>query len=294
MEALEVVTTWWRAAGFSSVEKSVIRLLLLTSALYGVVWALEKMAGTRTDHYRHRGFWQDLAFWIYYRGGIHDTLFLTFIVLMLDPLLADYALNVLSTQPFFVQALIYIVLGDFIAYWIHRAEHRFAFMWAFHRTHHSQSELTFATAARFHPIEMVYHTLLAYIPLRLLGVPAMTWLPLFLALQLFTALQHTQVPWRLGPLYRVFATPSFHAFHHSADARHFDHHFANIFSLWDHLFGTALPRGSSRPTHFGLHGCRNQSLVKILAAPFQILWTAGTKKSMSVTKITEEHKAPPL
>ena len=268
---LDALGEWWRALGLAPFEKSLIAVALLTSGIYLVVWLAERFSGTRRDHYRSRGFLHDLAFWCYYRLGIHDLVFMAWLVALLEPLLAPRAMQWLSTQSILWQALAYFIVGDFIAYWIHRAEHRFAPMWAFHATHHSQARLNFATAARFHPVEMIYHTLLAYVPMRLLGVQPMAWLPVFVTMQLYTAVQHTQIPWSYGPLGRVLVSPAFHAFHHSADPAHHDRNFGNIFSLWDRLFGTAVPTGAARPTHFGLAEPEPESLAGILWQPIRRL-----------------------
>lgn len=270
VELLQDVAAWWRALGLSQFEKGAVKVALVTTALFVIVWAIERACGTRGDHYRSRSFGHDLAFWCYYRLGIHDALFVTWMMVALEPLVAPIALESASQLPFLAQALLYLLVGDFVAYWVHRAEHRFPWMWAFHTTHHSQTKLTFATTARFHPVEMIYHTLLAYLPLRLLGVQPAAWLPMYLFLQLYTAVQHTQIPWRLGPFYRVIATPSFHAYHHSADPAHHDHNFGTLFSLWDHLFGTAIPRDAAAPQRFGLGG-EAPSFAGTLLNPFRML-----------------------
>jgi sterol desaturase/sphingolipid hydroxylase (fatty acid hydroxylase superfamily) len=189
----------------------------------------------------------------------------------LEPVFSRASPGPFSGWPFAAQVVLYLVVGDFIAYWVHRAEHRFRFMWAFHTTHHSQERLTFATIARFHPVEMIYHNLIAYVPLRLLGVEPTAWLPVYLGLQLFIGLQHTQIPWKLGPLYRVIATPSFHAYHHSIDPAHHDRNYANIFSFWDHLFGTAVPADSPAPVRMGLESMPAPTLLGSLVTPFRLL-----------------------
>jgi sterol desaturase/sphingolipid hydroxylase (fatty acid hydroxylase superfamily) len=275
IEAGRQVREAWDALGLAPFEKGLVKVGLLTLGLFALVWAIERASGTRTAHYRSRAFLHDLAFWFYYRLGLHDLLFMSAIVLALEPLVAPHALDLMVGRPFVLQALAYIVVGDFIAYWVHRAEHRYAWMWAFHTTHHSQAQLTFATTARFHPVEMIYHTLLAYLPLRLLGVQPMVWLPMFLAMQVFTAVQHTQIPWRLGPFYRLLATPGFHAYHHSADPAHHDRNFGNMLSLWDHLFGTAVAADAPRPVRFGLGGTPPATLGAILLQPFRLLLRRG-------------------
>src|SRR4051812_316021 len=40
------------------------------------------------------------------------------------------------------------MVGDFIYYWIHRAEHRVRVVWCTHLVHHSSQEFSFTTAVR--------------------------------------------------------------------------------------------------------------------------------------------------
>jgi sterol desaturase/sphingolipid hydroxylase (fatty acid hydroxylase superfamily) len=227
--------------------------------------------GTRTTNYHSRAFAHDVGYWVYYRAGIHDLIFMAAIIAALEKPLAAIDLRLFSDWPFAAQVVVYLVVGDFIAYWVHRAEHRFRFMWAFHTTHHSQERLNFATIARFHPVEMIYHNLLAYIPMRVMGVEPATWLPIYLALQLFTGVQHTQIPWKLGPAYRFIATPTFHSFHHSRDPAHHDRNFANLFSFWDYAFGTAVREDAPRPVRMGLDSVPQPTFLSTLTTPFRLL-----------------------
>ena len=41
-------------------------------------------------------------------------------------------------------------------------------------------------------------------------------------------------------LSKIFVTPNFHKIHHHYILPHTDHNYGNIFSLWDHLFGTSI------------------------------------------------------
>jgi sterol desaturase/sphingolipid hydroxylase (fatty acid hydroxylase superfamily) len=85
-------------------------------------------------------------------------------------------------------------------------------------------------------------------------------------------IQHTQLPWRLGPLYRVFVTPAFHSFHHSTDPAHHDRNFGVLFSVWDRLFGTAVPSDAVAPTKFGLDDVKAESLWDTIVEPFRLLY----------------------
>jgi sterol desaturase/sphingolipid hydroxylase (fatty acid hydroxylase superfamily) len=261
----------WIALGPGPLAASLLKAALVAAAVFVIVGVIERAAGTRTSNYRSREFAHDLGYWFYYRAGIHDILLMGAIIAALERPLSVVALNLFAGWPFAAQVAAYLVIGDFIAYWVHRAEHRFRFMWAFHTTHHSQERLTFATIARFHPVEMIYHNLLAYIPMRAMGVEPVAWLPVYLALQLFTGVQHTQIPWRFGPLYKVIATPAFHSYHHSTDPAHHDRNFANLLSAWDYLFGTAVKDTAPRPARWGLIGIAGDTLIGSLVMPFRLL-----------------------
>ena len=49
--------------------------------------------------------------------------------------------------------LVYFILYDFAAYWVHRAQHRFSWWWALHSLHHSQRRMTVWTDDRNHIVD---------------------------------------------------------------------------------------------------------------------------------------------
>ena len=71
----------------------------------------------------------------------------------IPPKLED-AFPALFAHPF-VSFLAYLVILDFVLYWLHRAQHGFGFWWALHALHHSQREMTFWTDDRNHLLDMV-------------------------------------------------------------------------------------------------------------------------------------------
>ena len=252
-------------------EKSLLRAALIALVIFAIVYAIERFTTRRRSNYRSRSFLHDLTYWFYYRAGIHGLVLVAPVIAILEAPLALVALDPPPRLPPFANEIFILVSSDFLAYWIHRAEHRFKFMWAFHTTHHSQTELTFATIARFHPVEMLYHNILVFIPLRLLGVEPSVLISVFMFNQIWAGLQHTQIPWKLGPFYRIMTTPTFHSFHHSTDPAHHDKNFASLFSFWDYLFGTAVKVESPRPSRFGLNGIQGASLLGTLVTPFRLL-----------------------
>ncbi len=262
----------WRALESGLLEKVGGKVALLTLGVVLLVWIAEGVYSTRTSNYRSRGFLHDLSLWIYYRIGIHNIIFVPMVIGTMEYFRRGYSFDLLKDLPFAVQLVASLLIIDFFAYWIHRAEHHFRFMWIFHTMHHSQENLTFATIARIHPIESLYYSLLIYLPVRTIGIiDPMALLPMYFLLQVHTAMEHTRIPWRLGPLYWVFVTPKFHAYHHSSHPDHYDRNYGHVFSFWDHLFGTAVAADAPNPTHFGLSEPAPATMAGLLLQPFRQL-----------------------
>ena len=49
-----------------------------------------------------------------------------------------------------------VFIGDFISYWRHRLEHT-RWLWPAHAIHHSDTEMTWLTLSRFHPLNRLTH-----------------------------------------------------------------------------------------------------------------------------------------
>ena len=64
-----------------------------------------------------------------------------------------------------------VFLGDFVSYWRHRLEHTH-WLWPAHAIHHSDTEVTWLTLARFHPVNRAVTASVDIAPLALLGFPA--------------------------------------------------------------------------------------------------------------------------
>jgi sterol desaturase/sphingolipid hydroxylase (fatty acid hydroxylase superfamily) len=136
-----------------------------------------------------------------------------------------------------IQILILVVTADFLAYWQHRAEHRW--FWPIHAVHHAPTELHAANSIG-HPAQIWFRLLFITIPLRLFqfdGPQEPTQAAFIMALLAYYI--HSPVDVHFGPFRKVLVDNRFHRIHHSLDERHFDKNFAICFSLWDRLFGTA-------------------------------------------------------
>src|SRR6185503_1149226 len=69
-----------------------------------------------------------------------------------------------------------VFLGDFFSYWRHRLEHT-RLLWPAHAIHHSDTEMTWLTLGRFHPIDRLVTGTVDIALLALLGFP--TWALVF-------------------------------------------------------------------------------------------------------------------
>ncbi len=149
------------------------------------------------------------------------------------------------------QAVLYLFGNDFIMYSTHRLFHT-ARLWRFHAVHHSSQQLEWISAGRFHPVDQVFHGLLADVAMLLLGIPPeiLLWLVPFNAGS--SALIHANLDWSFGPLRYVLVSPVFHRWHHTSADRGGSSNFASTFPLFDLLFGTYYLPAGQQPDAYGV------------------------------------------
>jgi sterol desaturase/sphingolipid hydroxylase (fatty acid hydroxylase superfamily) len=185
--------------------------------------------------------------------------------------IADYFNNgrgPLSELSFWWQAAIYLLLSDFLLYWIHRGFHTVS-MWRFHAIHHSATEVDWTTTYRFHPVNLMLQPALVGIVMIALGVSPKV-MAFFLPWDILSAaFVHANVNWSFGPLKYIIATPVFHRWHHGPINDGGSSNFAPTFSFFDLMFGTFhMPEGRL-PQDFGLDDHHfPQTYVGQLVYPF--------------------------
>jgi sterol desaturase/sphingolipid hydroxylase (fatty acid hydroxylase superfamily) len=170
-----------------------------------------------------------------------------------DPARLMHGFGPLSRQPKWLLVIELVVLIDLSTYWMHRAFHTFPFLWRFHALHHSAKFLRWTTTGRVHPVNEAMNYLVAVLPFALIGFPVHSIVVLTTPLViLFAVGAHTQWDISFGPLSTILVSPRFHHWHHTHSDEGGNKNFANVFSLWDRLFGTYyLPAGRS-PEKYGL------------------------------------------
>jgi len=121
-----------------------------------------------------------------------------------------------------------VFLGDFFSYWRHRLEHT-RLLWPAHAIHHSDTEMTWLTLGRFHPIDRAVTAAVDIALLALLGFP--TWALVFneIVRHYYGEFIHADFPWTYGPLGRVFLSPVMYRWHHARDVVGAGSNFATVF-----------------------------------------------------------------
>jgi sterol desaturase/sphingolipid hydroxylase (fatty acid hydroxylase superfamily) len=149
--------------------------------------------------------------------------------------------------------LVYFVLYDFAAYWLHRAQHAFPWWWALHSLHHSQRRLTAWSDDRNHIFDELLINLGLVLFSQLVGVQPGEYVTILLVGRLIESWSHANVDMSFGRIgERLLVGPRFHRQHHAlaneAEPHIQDRNFAPVFPIWDILFGTANYDGKHRPT----------------------------------------------
>jgi len=143
--------------------------------------------------------------------------------------------------PFWVKLVLGVALFDMTTYCFHRITHKIPFLLRLHRVHHSDTTVDSTTYFRIHPLEVIVFGTANIIGAAIFGLDLMAMALYFFILIPFAILEHTNlllprlVDTTLG---WIFVTPNMHKVHHAQDQHYTDSNFADIFILWDRLFGT--------------------------------------------------------
>jgi sterol desaturase/sphingolipid hydroxylase (fatty acid hydroxylase superfamily) len=129
-----------------------------------------------------------------------------------------------------------VFVGDFIAYWRHRAQHS-RWLWPAHAIHHSDTQLTWLTLERMHPIDQIGSAMDTLI-LAALGFPFWALAGNVFVRHYYGYFIHVDAPWNLGKAGLFLNTPIMHRWHHARDVEGAGHNFATVFSVFDRAFGT--------------------------------------------------------
>ncbi|TMP25958.1 fatty acid hydroxylase [Pseudoalteromonas rubra] len=140
-----------------------------------------------------------------------------------------------SSENMFLQGALGFLLTSFVAYWWHRAMHKFDLLWrVFHQLHHSPRRIEALTSFYMHPFDGVAATFLnALCCYFILGLDAYGTAASLIIAALYNIYIHADLktPFWLG---FVLQRPEMHRVHHK-----YMHHKQNYgLAIWDLLFGT--------------------------------------------------------
>jgi sterol desaturase/sphingolipid hydroxylase (fatty acid hydroxylase superfamily) len=223
---------------------------------------LERIAPWRPQQKMFRSQIGQDFFWLVFNGHYAGVLVAeigAWMFLQLKPLVGSWevpspeSLQLLVHSPVWVQFIVFLVLKDFLEYFVHMLLHRVPFLWEFHKVHHTITELDWIGNFRFHWMEIVVYRSLTYLPLIVLGVRRDVILWIAIVSTLIGHLNHSNLNFSWGAFRYVINSPRMHVWHHDVILRgEYGHNFGIVFCLWDWLFGTAyLPADREQPEQLG-------------------------------------------
>ncbi len=181
---------------------------------------------------------------------LKDVLGLTVIIISYDFLVGHLALfDIKTTWLLYVLAFIG---KDFAGYWTHRFEHVINIFWNRHIIHHSSEEFNLPCALRQTVSTFFALFTFLYIPMAIIGIPTQV-IAIVAPIHLFAQFwYHTTLINKMGILEYIIVTPSHHRVHHAINDIYLDKNFAQIFIIWDKLFGTFQEELEEEPPVYGV------------------------------------------
>ncbi|RBL93378.1 sterol desaturase family protein [Chitinophaga flava] len=178
--------------------------------------------------------------------------------------------------PLWLHTILALLMLDLIgAYLIHLVQHKAAWMWQFHKIHHIDTQIDATTALRHHPVESLFRVAALFAAIISMGVPF--WMVMFYQTLSAFMSQFNHANIRLPKvidniLSWVIVSPDMHKVHHSHYQPETDSNYANIFSIWDRLFGTFKAVPDTTSIRYGLDEYtdnRYQEVGPLLKVPWE-------------------------
>ena len=148
----------------------------------------------------------------------------------------------------FISFVIYLVIFDFVDYWIHRGQHGLKWWWNLHALHHSQRQMTMWSDNRNHLLDDLLRDSILVVLGQMIGVGPGQFVAIVAIAQLSESLQHANLRMHFGRIgERLWVSPRFHRLHHSIGIGHESrgkntlggHNFGVLLPWWDVMFRTA-------------------------------------------------------
>lgn len=169
-----------------------------------------------------------------------------------------------STMPFWIGALAYLIVRDFLEFLYHRAQHSIPILWSMHALHHSDPEMSALTTNRHFWGDQLIKAITIWPLAAAVVAPTPAMVAMFNLLSLWNFAVHSRLPFSFGPLSWLLNSSAYHRRHHSSLPEHYNSNFAALFPVFDVLFGSY-----NRPHGFPPTGLdrKPESLVDVIVWP---------------------------
>ncbi len=137
--------------------------------------------------------------------------------------------------------IIMFFLLDLVIYFEHVLFHKIPFLWKFHSVHHSDLDMDFTTALRFHYGEAILSVLTKISVIAVFGPPIWSVILFEIVLNFSAMFNHSNfmLPKRLDRLVsKIIVTPKFHEVHHSQKISESMSNYWFFLSIWDYMFSS--------------------------------------------------------
>ena len=146
----------------------------------------------------------------------------------------------INSWPPWMRLVLALVVGDFGYYLVHRMMH-LPFFWNTHRFHHSVVKIYWFSGLRTSFLNSLIIRIPYLVGFQIFEVGYKELLIASILLIIVNFWIHANLKLRVDNFLSYFIiTPRFHRLHHVNDEQVAGNNFGNIFSIWDHLFGTAI------------------------------------------------------
>jgi sterol desaturase/sphingolipid hydroxylase (fatty acid hydroxylase superfamily) len=176
--------------------------------------------------------------------------------------------------PMWLNLVFGVMAFDFVNYWFHRTAHRIPVLWRFHRVHHSDTRMDASTNLRAHPVDLlVYFGLSNVVAAAIFGMDVTALGVFFLVITPYVFIEHSNIKfpaWLDKTFGLIFTTPNMHKVHHEQDQYYTDSNYADIFIIWDRIFGTFKYKPAGQ-INFGLKEFdedKKQTFWYLIRSPF--------------------------
>jgi sterol desaturase/sphingolipid hydroxylase (fatty acid hydroxylase superfamily) len=241
---------YWTYLTHSFKDPDVHNPLIYLFLVYAITFSIEQLAPKRLNYpvIGRKGFWTDLLYLFFIDFAIQAiglyavATAVEFAVLKMfnSAGIATPLFNLHDALPPYLRFIVFFVVIDFLQWGAHFVLHRSNFLWQFHKIHHAQEQLGFASTRHFHFGEYLVLKPAFWIPFALCGFKTADYVIWYVWIAyMLTFLSHCNIRINWGFLKYIFITPETHFWHHSRNIPgKYGVNYASSLAVWDLLFGS--------------------------------------------------------